>query len=63
MFSVICRTDESASLDWAYVAERYPTRSEAEESARAARLMGYSALVFLTRYVRAMGLPHTVLMS
>jgi len=63
MFSVVCRTNENATLNWAYVAERYATRPEAEECARVVRLMGYSALVFLTRYVRAMGLPHTVLMS
>jgi hypothetical protein len=63
MFSVVCRTDENATLRWAYVAERYPTRLEAEESARVVRLMGYSALVFLTRYVRAMGLPKAALIS
>ena len=63
MFSVICRTGGTADFKWAYVAERYATRSEAEECALRTRLMGYSALVFITRYIRAIGLPDTFSMS
>ena len=63
MFSVVCRTNENAALNWAYVAERYATRPEAEECARDVRLTGYSAVVLITRYVHAMGLPNAVLMS
>lgn len=63
MFSVICRTDGTASFKWEYVAKRYATRSEAEKCAELARLTGHPALVFITRYIRAMGLPDAFPMS
>lgn len=63
MFSVICRTGGTANFKWTYVAKRYTTRSEAEQCAELTRLTGHPALVFGTRYIRALGLPDIFPMS